>query len=209
MTGLICRRTPCSPIHLHIQAKSFYLGKCPKHRCVAKHLEEQQTITLNWALLLCIRDSNMFWCLNIEFLHDIEDVLMTSVLCGEVWRGSTSRSASEVADMANRTFFNSPPQQVWTYALTAPRWCWVDALRPEISSCTVWQRALGSRAACDCAQTALYVLIWKTRSQLSWLQFALISSQDLLFSLGPVNDMSLQSETTEDLFALRDTEEDA
>lgn len=53
----------------------------------------------------------MFWCLNIEFLRDIEDVLMTSVLCGEVWRGSTSRSASEVADMANRTFFNCPPSR--------------------------------------------------------------------------------------------------
>lgn len=45
--GLICRRTPCLPTQLHIQS-----------------------------LILCICNSNMLLCLNIEFLRDIEEVFI-------------------------------------------------------------------------------------------------------------------------------------
>lgn len=134
---------------------------------------------------------------------------MSSGLHSSVMRSGEAshlQSASEEAHRADRTFFSNPPSR-YEHTPSWPRWG--DTLHPEMSSCTVWRRALWSRPACGCVQTALYVLIWKTQSQLSWLQFALISSQDLLFSLRLVNDTSLESETTKDLFALRDTEKDS
>lgn len=99
----VCRSWSADVLHVY-----WHSCKLPKHRCVVKHLQEQQTITLNWAVIMCICDFKHV----IVFEHWIpawhwgcpQDFI--ALLWG--LEGSTSRSASKEADRVDRTFFNSP-----------------------------------------------------------------------------------------------------